>query len=71
MGLRTPETRTGFWLASEEQISEMLARQIYQGVDIQLSGRNSLTLIRGIDAFDRSVDLGQVVLLTKLWSPSQ
>ena len=49
----------------------MLARQIYQGVDIQLSGRNSLTLIRGIDAFDRSVDLGQVVLLTKLWSPSQ
>ena len=50
-------------MSQEEQISDMFARQINEGVDTQLSGRNNLTTIRVIDAIARSTDSGQAVEL--------
>ena len=50
-------------MSQEEQISDMFARQINEGVDTQLSGRNNLTTIRVIDAIARSTASGQAVEL--------
>ena len=48
-------------MSPEEQISDMFARQIKEGVDTQLSGRNNLITIRVIDAIARSTDSGEAV----------